>query len=244
MTILRADDFLFNISRGKVPGHSLVDKFGHVSGLGTTLATIWPQNTIYTYSATANINGISSSNVADTQTVRVVGLDATWSLVSQDIVLTGQATFVLPTALIRISTMYNISATDFVGDIYLYITGATVVAGVPTVAVEIRAQITIGDNRTLQPIYTIPNGFTAYLAHRDLSVTKGQDVDLRLKIREFGQVFQTRHVLDINNHLYEHQSLLTYPLTEKTDIEIQGITSAGTVEASASFILILIADGF
>jgi len=102
MTILRADDFLFNISRGKVPGHSLVDKFGHVSGLGTTLATIWPQNIIYTYSATANITGISSSNAADTQTVRVIGLDATWSLVSQDIILTGQATVKLPTALIRI----------------------------------------------------------------------------------------------------------------------------------------------
>jgi len=74
MTILRADDFLFNISRGKVPGHSLVDKFGHVSGLGTTLATIWPQNILYTYSATANITGMSSSNAADTQTVRVIGL--------------------------------------------------------------------------------------------------------------------------------------------------------------------------
>jgi len=75
-------------------------------------------------------------------------------------------------------------------------------------------------------------------------VTKGQDVDLRLKIREFGQVFQTRHVLDINNHLYEHQSLLTNEIPAKNDIEIQAAASAGTVEASASFILILIADGF
>ena len=244
MTILRNDEWLFNISRGKVPGHSIVDKFGHLHGLGTSLATIWPQNSIYVYSATANIDSVSSSSAADTQIMRVVGLDASWNKVTQDVTLTGQATKALATPLIRISTMYNIDSTDFVGDVYAYITGATVVAGVPTVTAEIRAQIEIGDNRTLQVTYGVPDGYTAYLVHRDVSAAKGQDVEFKLFIREFGGVFQVKHPLNLNNALYEHQSLLTGVIPAKSDVEVRGITSTGTIDVSASFILILIEDGY
>lgn len=243
------------IAKGDVSGSTFIHKFGNAPDFDTLdgFVTVWDgaddglaDAMVYTYSATANIDSISSSINSDTVDIEVQGLDTNYDLVTQTVTLTGQATATLGTPLLRIFRMINIGATDLAGTVYCYINGATVVSGVPTVATEIRAVISITHNQTLMAIYTIPAGKTGYMRDWYISAGGAKKTSLHevhMEFRPFGQVFQTKHIAGIAiagtsyfKHIYEEPEVLL----EKTDVRMHVNTDEDAASISAGFDIVLV----
>ena len=259
MSYIGTKDWGVEVSEGNVSGASLVHKFGAAPDFdtGDNEVTIWDgaedgttwEQMVYTYSATADIQYISSENAGDTETIEVQGLDTNYDLVTQTKDLTGQTSATLDTALIRIFRMKNIGSTDLAGHVFCSTTTAPA-GGVPTAA-NIRAMIHVGNNQTEMAVYTVPNGKTAHMRSfysSTAGASRSAEYSMKLKVRPFGQVFQLKHrwVLIDDTWVSEHHSYRepqSFPA--KTDIEITGqvLTAAITgVNLIAGFDMVLIDD--
>lgn len=242
-----------NVAEGNVPGYSIYEKFGEAPVVTTSTdpADVWDGAGIsgaelYTFSSSADIDSISSSNGSDTQDIWVEGLDANYNLVQQTVTLTGQTTATLGTPLMRVFRMVNVGSTDIVGVVYCYINGATVSSGVPTVSTTIRAMINDGNNQTLMCIYTVPAGKTAFFWGGYVSISRGPAsaayCDFTWRARTVGSVFAVKSRISCqsagrSSWDYTYKAPITLP--EKTDILIRCEEVSGTVGASGGFTVVL-----
>jgi len=247
-----------SIAKGDVVGTTFIHKFGAAPDFdvsdgfvsvwdGAEDAVVW-EKMVYTYSATADIDSISSENNGDTQDIEIQGLDTNYDLVTQTITLTGQTPANLTTNLIRVFRLRDVGATDNAGHVFCYVSGGTVTLGVPQVAADIRAIIQPGNNQTLMALYTVPNGHTGYM--RDwYASTAGAKRDsqhsVELRARPFGQVFQLKHLSNISvtgtsyvQHQYEEPEVFV----AKTDIEMRMDTDTDIAGVSAGFDIVLVSD--
>jgi len=229
--INRKKDFLLEVARGNIEGHSFIHKFGEGTDIdsGDGFVDIWDgagnanADKVYTFSSTADIDTISSSSGSDTVDIEIQGLDTNFALVTQTITLTGQTKATLTTPLIRVFRMKNVGATNLVGQVYCYVDGA-ITAGVPDTSADIRAIIDDGKNQTLMSIYTIPAGKTGYLLKEFASMSKAVAsavADIHLAMREFGGVFQLKETLSINtagNPSFQYEYPIPLVIPEKFDI--------------------------
>jgi len=248
------------IAKGNVAGHSTVHKFGNAPDfdIGDGVVDIWDgandaaawQQMDYTFSATADIDRISSTSGSDTFDVEIQGLDASYDLVLQTITLTGQTPAELTTDLIRVFRMKNVGAADNVGSIFCFVNVATT-GGIPNTPANIRAVMGVGNNQTLMAIYTVPNGKTAYLRSffaATSGASKATSYVTDLWARPFGQVFQLKHrtALDdtgTSHYMHSYVEPPSYPA--KTDLRMTAAIQSGTVtgaSVSAGFDLVLVDD--
>lgn len=241
-------DFLLEVAKGNIPGHSSINKFGENPDVDAGPEDVWGYGGTYTYSTTADIDSLSSSDNGDTQDITVVGLDTTWAEVTQTITLTGQTTKALDTDLIRVYRMYNPDNTDFAGTVYCYVSGGTVTAGVPQVVADVRAIIVNGDNQTLMAQYTVPAGKTAYFIAGYVAFSKGRtaNADFSWKARPFGGVFQVKSKIGLvstGSSTWSYTYGVPAALPEKTDIKVVcEEVSAADCAVSAGFDLVLVDD--
>ena len=236
---------MLSISKGEIAGHSSVNKFGRNSAIASTATeVIWDgSSTSYPYPSTADITHILSG-AADTQTIEVQGLDATWALVTQTKTLTGTTPVALDTPLIRVFRMKVISNTSPTGIVYA--TNASVSASY--------AQIDIGNNQTLMAIFTVPVNTTAYMTRYYATVNEVANkavegvIKLSAADRENDYVFQLKHVMGMDkdaSSVIEHDFKPYYKFTEKTDIQLVFVNAIAQVaDVSAGFDLILVEDGY
>jgi hypothetical protein len=252
-------DFLLEASRGNLPGYSIERKFGSIAAIQSSTPTdVWaygitPGAESYTFSTTADTDRMSSSNAGDAGLeVTIVGLDMDGVEVSQTVALDGtDATtpVALPTPLWRTNRAFNSNGTDFIGNIYIFVNGATT-GGVPNVVTTVRAYIPIGEGQTLQAIYTVPVGKTGYIQGLETSLTKAGGStavggNFRGRTREFGKVFRTQDDFDListgsSNKTYNFPVPLPFP--ERTDfVSTVNVTNNGA-GASWAFSIILIDD--
>ena len=254
------------IAKGDVVGTTFIHKFGEApdfdqadgsvtiwDGANDTLFAGSPPMT-YTYSSSADIGLISSSDVNDTQDIEMQGLDSNFDLVVQTITLNGQTDVDISATgvdMVRIFRMKNVGSTDLVGVVYIRTNGSAQSGGVPSVANTIRAIVNNGNNQTLMALYTIPNGKTGYL--RDwFAATAGASRDSEYKIRIFarpdGEVFQLKHtsaISDTASSAYQHDYEEPETFQAKTDIELQieMLTAAATQgDISGGFDIVLVDD--
>lgn len=247
-----------SIAEGNVSGKSFIHKFGFATDFdsGDGIVTVWdgandglfagspPMS--YTYSSSADIDTISSSDNGDTQTIEIIGLDSNFDEVMQDIILTGQTDAILETALIRIYRMVNRGNSDLSGVVYLRTNGSGQSGGVPTNANTSRSIINNGNNQTLMAIYTIPSGKTGYMRswYASLAGAKKTSVHIiHLDARPFGEVFQLKHVsslVAIGTTNIQHVYVEPEIFLEKTDIEMQANSDEDQASISAGFDIVLV----
>ncbi len=242
------------IAKGNVSGVSFIHKFGNATTIqiSDNFIDIWDgvenanANNSYTFSTTADITKISSSDVGDIVNIEIQGLDVDFNYVSQTKTLDGQNKVTLDTPLIRTFRMINRGSSDLTGDVYCYVDG-TIAAGVPTTNADIRAIINNGNNQTLMAIYTIPNGKTGYMRSFYASFSKKQSAIsvIELKAKPFNEVFQLKHIITIAStgtseiqHMFEEPEIFS----AKTDILLRGNTSANDSGIAAGFVIVLVDD--
>ena len=252
-------DFLIEVSKGNVPGHTLDRKFGSIDSIqADTPADVWEYGVTsgaerYTFSAdgVADIDTMSSSSGSDTVIMTIIGLDADGEPVTQSKALTGQTKVTLDTPLWRVNRAYNSNGIDLVGNVYIYVDGA-ITLGVPNDVTTVRGYVSAGEGQTLQTIYTVPAGFTAYFMGLESSITKGVGAtvvtaNLRGRTRDFGRVFRTQDEFTLISSGSSGRVLrfpIALPFAAKTDFCPIVDVSANDVGASWAFTILLVQDGF
>jgi len=146
------------VSRGLVPGCSIVNIYGYQNALpsgSNVFYPVWENTTAYTYPASATTMLLWSSSASDTNvSVLIQGLDASYNTLSETLVLTNGTTGVSTVnSYLRINSIQTTGSVNAVGTINLGNAGKTIQY----------AEITAGNGKSQMMVYTVPNGYTFYL---------------------------------------------------------------------------------
>ncbi len=231
---LHRSDGLMN-SRGEVPGQSTEFKFGYQSAISNAEVPIWDVVEPYVYPSAAKAMTVSSDNPADdaagtgARTVKVTGLDANYVEINETITLVSTTAVTTTQAFLRVYRAQVLSAgsgEENAGTIY--IGASTVTAGVPA---EKYAAISPTENQSLMAIWTVPAGKTAFM--RRLTACTGATaadlgVLLRLKIRKFGEVFQTKDKMNLVRQQILLEHVIPKVITEKSDVMVTAIRTGNS----------------
>jgi hypothetical protein len=171
--------------------------------------------------------------------VKTFGLDSNYDPISEYVILNGQTPVNTIKSFLRVNRMIVLKAGSNEKNVgVLYQGTGTITGGTPA---NIYTSIDSGDNQTLQAFYTVPRGKTAFLSNWFITIGTGREVEAKLFVRSFGEVFQVKQ----ETHLYQTPFNFNFEvpilIREKSDIEVRAKITAGTaVAASSSFDLILI----
>ncbi len=198
----------------------------------------------YTYSSTADIDSISSSDDGDTQVYEVQGLDTNMAPLTQLVTATGQTRVALTTNLKRVFRVKNKGATTNAGDIYIFVNVATTL-GVPNTLANVRAIITATLGQTQMAIYTIPLGKTGYMTQMwaNLAIKQTSASHAYLWARENGESWKLKHPRGVTSTGDSHMGHGFAPYVkfeECTDLVIKADTTANASSVSAGFDIILL----
>ena len=159
--VLLTSDFLLEVQKGNVPGHSVINKFGH-NAETTSGEDVWSGGGVYGfYPTTAQAMEIVSNSVADAvtgigaRTVIIYGLDGNGDEINETKTLLGTAAVDLDntyTCVYRAVCLTAGSSGTNVGTINIQVDEGGLVAAV----------IAPGEGQTQMTPYTVPNNHSAY----------------------------------------------------------------------------------
>ena len=115
-------------------------------------------------------------------------------------------------------------------------TGSNVgtITATATTAMSVHAQINPTDNQTLKIQFAIPANRYGLITHSEIGCAKNDDCEIRFKIRLFGEVFQTKRLLNFFQSTVSFSNFLPILLPPKTDVTMTALSSAGGVKVSAN----------
>ena len=227
-------DSYFSIAQGQVGGYSLV----HVTGYNSDIdlgadETVWAAGGLYPWSTwnSTRVITVVSTSASDTGSVVVSGLDANYNTITEEIDFNGLTSGTGTVQFKRVnSALYKDSGANNVGAITLTANGGTVVG-----------LIEAGIGQTLNGIYTVPAGHTAYILCGDFSVHKGKNAQVRFFIRSFGQSFRIAHIGETTENTYRYDFPVPVTMTEKTDLDIQAaLIETNNTRVTTNFSMILV----
>jgi len=218
-TVYLTDEKL-QVSRGLVRDAEARNIFGFNTAIGTDFIPAWENATAYTYPTVALNMTAVSSNTADTDvTIITLGLDADYNRVSNTVTLNG-------TSAVNIGSFYRIN------DV---ITLSGNARGDVTIAnnATTYAKINQGTGKNQASIFTVPAGYEFYLYRIDAFCASASLNNRILFFRNYVhqpngtvlQVAQTSFLEQMNI-----QRRIPFRYAEKTDIQLQVRSSAGTQE--------------
>jgi len=232
-----SEPFELQMARGQIPGHSFNHKFGAVPQMSiNTTGTIWDINdTLYPWSAfnTAGTLSVARASASDAdKTITIVGLDANYNEISENVTLTAASGNLTTKSFIRVyrAFMFNGSATN-VGDINVTKGGTTVL------------RITAGKGQTLMAIYTVPANYTAYLTQSVMTIQDGGDATGDMFVRYGGETaFRIGHTFEVASSEYHYGFSVPIRLPEKSDVDIRAAVRSNNARVTAAFDIILIKE--
>ena len=238
--------FYLAVQQGKVPGYSMVNKFGYNPTIGSgSFETIWETGNNYAWQSTAVTVDVVSDNVNDdvagtgARTLRIQGLDGSYNFAEETVDMDGTTTVTTTQTFLRVFRMSVETAGSSgnnEGTITVTYTGGS----------DVAATISAGNGQTLMALYTIPAGYTGYLLSMNISSGKDQEMQFKFiqKINEgSNRAFQTKQFLDVRGGQTTVIFNAINIIPQKSDIYVSGKASS-TSSASASFDLLLVQDGY
>ena len=215
-----SEPFELQISRGQIPAHYRLHKFGFNPLINQTEETIWDVGGIYAYPSSAVKMTATSTDGANDEDVQVTiqGLDADYNQLSETVTLDGTGSGETSGFFLRVFRAFIEGSQEPSGTINITNTGTTY------------ARITLGENQTLMTVWTVPAGYTAYLLQKDVTCLTEQNNrfgTIRFISRKFGGVFRTHDKFSVENAHVEIGYSTPIPLTERTDIEVRAVGSSG-----------------
>jgi hypothetical protein len=238
--------FYLAVQQGKVPGYSMVNKFGYNSSIGSgAFETIWETGDDYPWQSTAVTVDVVSDNTNDdvagtgARTLRIQGLDGSYNFAEETVDMDGTTTVTTTQTFLRVFRMSVETAGtsgNNIGNISVTYTGGS----------DVAATITAGNGQTLMTLYTIPAGYTGYLLSMNISSGKDQEMEFKFIQRDnsvANAAFQTKQFLDVRGGQTTVIFNAVNVIPQKSDIYVSGKASS-TSSASASFDLLLVQDGY
>lgn len=229
------------LRQGKLGG-KVVQKFGFNPAISTDEETVWDDGGLYGYISTATTLKVSSSSANDdsagtgARTVEIFGLDDNWNEVSETITMDGQTAVTTTETYMRVHrAVVRTAGTGETNAGDIYVGDGAVSSGVPATKY---LKMTAGEGQTLMALWTVPAGYTLYLFNATIgtgSTASNKYLESRLKVRPFGEVFQTKVVVTQANGMYKHEFDAPLTVPEKSDVEWRAHTSSGTDAVTAMF---------
>ena len=250
-------EFLIEIEKGNVPGHSTVHKFGH-GDVGTTLVPITISLKYETPTAAVALEFVSA-DADDNATgdgareVTIVGIDANYDELTQVIATNGLTAVPIPTPLLRVYRWWvsasGVYATTVLGSHEGALTIRVASAGATWSTIPLdplpQSQSEIG-------CYTVPDGFRAYIIQQDIDVEGVKAVDIVLYSRQGIDIITAPFVpMRVNVHYVgqtgHNPNNFRIPMNNfpsRTDIIYMAEVASGTANVAIHFTIILVADGY
>jgi len=232
-----SEPFELQVSRGQIPGHSVLHKFGAVPSMSiNTTGTIWDiDDTLYPWSAltsagTLTVDRASASDA--NKTITIQGLDADYNQISENVTLTNATGNATTQSFIRVyrAFMHNGSAAN-VGNINIKISTTTI------------ARITAGKAQTLMGVYTVPAGYSLYVTQGVMSVQSGADATGNFFVRYGGEsAFRIAHTFEVASAEYFYAFHAPFKLPEKSDVDIRADLRSNNARITAAFDAYLIQE--
>ena len=253
-----SQDFLIEVAKGNVAGHSLVNKFGFNAAVGSTLQPI-ADGAVYQTPTTAQSLEMVSSDANDTsagsgaRTLEIQGLDASFALQIVTVAMNGTTAAAVTGTWMRVFRMRVLTsgtyATQAVGSHVGILTLRVAAAGATWATIGLSASsFPIG--QTEIGCYTIPAGYTGYLLSKHVSIESTKVPNILWFRRENADDVTTpfdamrlfeRHYGAASEITYQpHAPAITLP--EKTDVGAMGYVATGTSAVSVEFQILLVAD--
>lgn len=226
-------DSYFSIAQGQVDGYSLVHVTGYNPDVDAAVdETVWSASGIYPWSVwdSTRVITVVSTSVLDQGSVVVSGLDANYLPITEEINCAGTTP---TTGTLQFKRLFTA----------VYKNGAANNAGVITLTADssVVGLIEIGIGQTLNGIYTVPAGRTAYILTGDFSVQKGEDSQVRFFIRPFGESFRIVHIGEVFESTYRYDFFAPLAMPEKTDLDIRAaLVETNNTRVSTNFSMILV----
>ena len=241
-------EFYTSVALSQASGYSYIEKFGNNPSIPTKdiEADIWDAGGLYTFPASAGtLTTIASSSADDTaagegaKTVKVFGLDSTYTAISETIAMGGTAVTPLANNYLRVYRAYVVTCGTIT-------TNAGTINITQTAVNMARIQPTKG--QTLMAIYTVPDGYTGYMLNYYASSQRAvttTGVDVSMKVRNFGEAWRVRHTtttLTVGTSHIEHGFYFPPMIPAKADIRMSVLTGANTMAVDGGFEMLLRAD--
>ena len=223
------EPFDLQVSRNQIMGHALQNIYGFQPAVTTTNIPLWENAAAYVYPVAATSMNLVSTNAADTATITISGLDANFKPITEAVVLNGTTAVATINAFIRVNSM-QVSVGSLTNP------AGTITLKDPTNTTTY-AQINTGIGRTQMSIYTVPAGYTFYLIRVDCNSSfNGNNANYvtykNYNISSTGVVTVTQQ--SPFTAWYHAQRVMPRAFAEKTDIQFQFQTSAGTAAVNCS----------
>ena len=232
-------DFKHAVSNLQIKGFKKFNKFGYNPNLSSGAeAVVWtgPTDDYIFPSDTGETMELASDNIADTQLIAIMGLDANWDEITLTVNLNGTTAVALSQPLARINRIVNIDSTEFIGEVTVSATGAGTVFAIALAADQITTQI----------VFSVPRGYSAQLETPVASLNKSggsvATVIFRTLVRGFGGVFILAGRFGLSSSA---TSALAFPVEfsdvagPKSDIIVKATADANTTDVSARYPFIL-----
>lgn len=212
----RFEPFEFQVARGQITGHSLMNVQGYNASHGTTFRAVWEKSdtTDYVYPSTSVTMAFTSS-LAETLTMRVDGLDETYAAKTAIVTFSGGTTGTVTSGtadFFRINAMQITKGTA----------ADTVVATSDGVTY---AQINPGTGRSQASILTVPLGYTFYLTRAQAFTTNNgaQFCTYRIWSRTYVAGVSTPNIVLSApfTQAYSSTRIVARAYPEKTDVQWQ-----------------------
>jgi len=210
-----------NISRGLIKDAELRNIFGYNSLIGTEYIAAWEVNAAYVYPNAASIMSANSSSASDTSvTVRVVGLDQNYNIIAENININGTSQVTTTNEFFRINDVITIAG-NAVGNITLSNNSITY------------ARVSANTGRNQASIFTVPAGYEFHLYRIDAFCASALQNNRILFFRNFVQTHTGVRLQVAQTTFLEKMNIrriIPFKYNEKTDIQLQVRSSAGTQE--------------
>ncbi len=253
MTYIGATDFLIEVQKGNVPGHSIIHKFGRndavanatweiISELGGATAFLAAATTVR---IKAGGNAADTAAGAGAREVTVRGVDDNLAEISEAIATAGASASSNTTASFwRVHRAWVSSAGTYATP---YNTAAIVIenSGGGTDLIQVGAE----EGQSEAAVYTIPTGKTGYFLGAHIQVDSGKAADLRMfQRRTFNDVTapvtSRRLVIHLDGVLgvepFSPRSPIVFPAL--TDLWWEAEGAGAQTEVSVDFELLLVDD--
>ncbi len=224
----------YDIAAGKVPNRGFRRIFGRNADVGPTPETVWSVGGLYPWPTSAEKIQISSSAVNDgetgtgARTLHLFGLKADYALQDEIVILNGQNSVETDLEYLRVLKARILTAGDTGGN-----QGTINIKDNADVVTLLSIEPT--RNESLTAILTVPVGFTARIVSWYAATSSNKVVNAELHVRRFGQVFQCKTFVEINQNPYKDVWLFPERVFEKSDIDLRASTAGGGGAVSAGF---------
>jgi len=170
-------------------------------------------------------------------------LDGDYKEFTQTVTLNGQTRVALTPGL-RFNRAFNANGTPTLGNVYIY-ENTAIVAGVPTNVSLVRGYISINGQQTLQGMYTVPAGKTAYLYELKTAMggRKSGFATYEAFLRTVGDIFLIKdtHDLTATGTSYTNDTFgLSRMFPEKTDFKPKISVDTNGIGFSIAVVILLV----